>query len=562
MRTLFIAIALYLILAASGSALRLAVAPPDPGPASTPSCPRASYPDAAALLAALQGAGYSCAEEIAAALRARSGPAEADALLQMARDGSNSLIRRNAVRALGRLADAPRGSRARELVLRARAPEVQAALAAIVLGERDNFLTQDAIWLLDSFYYPTFSAAPGLERVAAEPGLAPALRYRAAAARGRLVFARRGPLDPADRAFLLAGLRSDDPGVRAATAMAAARLRSDQLTPALVAELEAALAAAWAAEAPLSLLPDEPVDLAAATVSFVESSPSSLTARAAMARARDRLAGGTAHLDRLRADYEALALPTTLAAGEIVLRSGLPPEQLPALLAEAERARTALLAVLGPELAAPLPGEGDSPLTIIIFARQGIFRDYVRAFTPFTVDIDGTYDEATATLYTHQRIPAQSTNTLVDTVRHELAHFITARHLFAGRWLTPGYHNQPKGWLDEGLAELVAGLDAAGSPAPRPAQLADLCARPVRPALAPLLARREGYDRFGSFDYDAAWALSYYLHTERPAALRAIAAAYRDGSYSLAAWPRLAGAPVAEVEAEWHGAIAGWCASR
>jgi len=70
---------------------------------------------------------------------------------------------------------------------------------------------------------------------------------------------------------------------------------------------------------------------------------------------------------------------------------------------------------------------------------------------------------------------------------------------------------------------------------------------------------RAGYDSFGSFDYDAAWALSFYLLTERPAALRQLAAAYRDGSYRLEDWPRLAGAPLAQLEAEWHAAMSGWC---
>jgi HEAT repeat protein len=556
MRAALAALAFYLVVAAGGSALSLAPAPRDPGPAATPGCPAPSYPDAPALLAALHGAGYDCAEAIAAALRARVGPADVDALLAMAESGSNALIRRNAVRALGRLAEAPRGSRASELVLRVRAAAIQDALAAIVGGERDNFLAQDAVWVLDTFFYPTFTAAPGLERVAADPGLAPALRYRAALARARLVFARPGSLDPADRAFILAGLRSDDPGVRASAASAVARLRDGQLTPALAAELGAALVAAWDAEPPLALAPDVPVDAGGAHLTFVESSPTSLTARAAIARARDRIEGGAGHLDALRAAYEAIALPRTLARDGVVLRSGLPPERLPALLDEAARAREAFFAALGPGFAAPIPGEGDAPLAILVFARQGVYRDYIRAFTPFAVDVDGTYDEAGATLYTHERTPEQSANTLAETLRHELTHHLTGRYLFPGRWLTPGYHAEPKGWLDEGLAELLAGLEPSGIPAPRPAQLAELCARRDPPALAALLARREGYDRFGSFDYPAAWALSYYLVEERPEVLRRVAAAFRDGSY------RLAGASIAPLEAEWHAAIRGWCAAR
>ncbi|HMQ34030.1 MAG TPA: peptidase, partial [Chloroflexaceae bacterium] len=330
-RPLLLALAVCALL--TGSALPLAVAPPARAPAPTPACPERAYPDATALLAALPGAGYDCAEQLAAALRPLADPGVADALLLMAGDGPHRRARRNAVRALGRLAEGPRGSRARELVLRARGAAVQTTAAALLAREADNFLLQDVVWLLDSFFYPSYSAGPALEGVAARAGLAPALRYRAAAARARLVFARPGPLTPADRAFVLKGLRSDDPGVRAAAATAVARLREGQLVGGARDDLAAALAAAWAAEPPLALAPDAPDPRDVGLLGFQESSPTSLTARAAIARARDRLVGGSA-LAELRAAYERLALPYDLTEGDVALRTGLPPDELPALLAE------------------------------------------------------------------------------------------------------------------------------------------------------------------------------------------------------------------------------------
>lgn len=541
----------------AGSTLPLAVAPPPPPPRATLACPAPAYADAAALLAALPAADYACAEDLAAALRPRADQPTAAALLAMARAGTDTRARRNALRALGRLAESPRGSHPRELVLRAHGAALQSLAVAILSSERDNFLLQDAVWLLDTFFYPSLGAAPALEHVAHAPELAPALRYRAAAARARLILARPGPLAPADQAFILAGLRAADPGLRTAAATAVAHLRPAQQGAAT--ELAAALAAAWAAEPPLALASDALDPRALSQLSFQESSPTSLSARAAFARARDQLAGGaTAHLDELHAAYEALALPHSLSGDGIRLRSGLPPAQLPALLAELERARAAFAQIVGPELALPLPGAGQRPLTVLIFARQGIYRDYMRAFTPFSVDVDGIYDELTATLYSHQRTAEQSEHTLPATLRHELAHHQAATTLFPGHWRSRSYHAEPKGWADEGLAELLAGLGAA-SPAPRPTQLARLCARPHLPPLAALLARREGYDQFGSFDYEAAWALSLYLYQQQPAALRQLYGAYRDGSYRLARWEAIAGLSLAQVEAEWHAAIGGWC---
>lgn len=544
----------------TSSALPLALAAPAPPPLATPACPAPSYVDAAALLAALPAADYGCAEELAAALRPRANQASVAALLELARTGADARARRNALRTLGRLAESPRGSHAHELVLRANAAALQSLAVELLYHEQDNFLLQDAVWLLDTFFYPSLGAAPALERVAYAAELAPALRYRAAAARARLVLARPGPLDSTDRTFMLSGLQASEPGVRAAAATAVAHLRLAQ--QGADHELAAALEAAWAAEPPLSLAPDAPDPRALSRLSFQESSPTSLSARAAIARARDHLArGGTAHLVTLQAEYEALALPYHLENASVSLRAGLPPPQLAALLAEYEHTRAVFSQIVGPTLAQPLADEPERPLTILIFARQGIYRDYMRAFTPFSIDVDGIYDELTATLYTHQRSPEQSENSLHETLRHELGHHYAARLLFPGHWHSSGCHAEPKGWADEGLAELLAGLGPDG-PAPRPAQLARLCARSHLPPLAPLLARRAGYDRFGSFDYEAAWALSFYLYTQQPDALRQLYAAYRDGSYRLARWEAIAGLRLAQVEVEWHTAIQGWCKTR
>lgn len=554
-KRLAVLIALALLLASPASALPLAVAPAAP-PIRTPHCPAITYPDAGALLTALPGAGYACAEDLATALRPRADLALTDALLDLAANGAHARARRNALRVLGRFAEAPRGSRAHELATRARAAALRATLAGLLDGERDALVLADAIWLIDTFFYPDFGAAPLLERLSGDAALDAGLRYRAALARARLVHAHPGPLAEADRRFILAGLRSDDPGVRAAAATAVAHLRNVQLDPGARATLGAALAAAQSAEPPLGLIPDDPLP---AGPTPGESPPTALTASAAIARAQDRLAGGTAHLDRLRADYEALALPHTRSSGGVTIRSGLPTESLAPLLNEIEQTRKHFFAIVGSDLREPIPGEDAAALTVLIFARQGIYRDYLRAFTAFSVEVDGVYDETGATLYTYARAAEQSANSLEESLRHELSHHLAGRYLFPGAWHAPGYHREPRGWADEGLAEVLAGSGPAG-PAPRRAQLQRLCARAAPPALADLLARREGYDRFGVFDYDGAWALSYYLFTERPEGLRRLYHAYRDGSYRLRDWPRLAGAPLATVEGEWHAAIARWCA--
>ncbi|WP_255603047.1 collagenase [Oscillochloris sp. ZM17-4] len=558
----YIVIVICLLLLPS-SALPLAPGPAVVPPARTPSCADAGNPDAAALLAALPGAGYACAEEIAAALRPRAEEPVVDALISLATDARrDTRARRNGLRALGRLAESPPASRAGELMRRTRAAATRAALDQILAGERDSFLVQDAIWIYDTFYFPSFGTQPALERVSADVHVAPALRARAALAAARLIGRKAGPLADADHDSIRAGMFSDDPGVRAAAADCVARLRDDRLTPQIRAELGELMLWAQLNQPPMALVEDAPDMRGSLAFADAASTPTDLTVSAAVARAQDRLEGG-AHLAQLRADYEALALPSQLEAPGFLLRSGLPEDELPALLGRTELLRVAYAQALGPALSAPLPGEPSGPIRVLIFASQAIYRDYMRAFTPFTVDVDGVYDEATRTLYTHQRRPDQSANTLGETIQHELTHALTGETLFRGLWADPGYHAEPRGWADEGLAEVMAGAapDGAGGAilAPRPAQLSRLCALPAPPALAELLARRAGYDRFGSFDYDGAWALSYYLLTERPEAARRIYAAYRDGSYRLAAWPQLAGEGLDSFEASWHAAIGRWC---
>jgi hypothetical protein len=89
-----------------------------------------------------------------------------------------------------------------------------------------------------------------------------------------------------------------------------------------------------------------------------------------------------------------------------------------------------------------------------------------------------------------------------------------------------------------------------------------ICARPNYRRLEALLAQREGYDGFGSFDYDHAWAFTHYLLTERRDVALRLYTAYRAKIYRLADVARIAGVEsVAALEADWHTALDRWCHS-
>jgi hypothetical protein len=549
-------------------------APPPSAPPgfATPHCRVALHVDAAALLASLPGAGYDCAEEIALALTAQPHDATIAQLLALAALPNHSLARRNAVRALGRLAEQPAGSAANRLVRQTHAATVRHALVQILAVDRDTFVVQDAIWVLDTFFFPTAEALPQLQALTADQTRTPALRARAMNAASRLVLARPGRVLPMHLDFALRSLASDEPGVRARAALVVERL-APRLPVTDRALVIAALAEAHARVVEQPLVSDGMALSSLEVTDGLRFDPlfsgrpdvpaTPLVARAAIARALDvYLPDG--RFARLQAGYEALALNAGLEKPGLVIRAGLPPTELAPLAALVERTRVLFFKLLGEAFAPPVPGDQQETLTLLVFADQAVYRDYMLAFVGFGAEVDGVYVEERATLYTYVRTPAESRNTLEETVAHEVVHALTGRHVFAGHWRDASYHSEPKGWADEGLAEYLAGLalaeqGGAGGIADR--RLTTICGRATPPDLAALLARRAGYDQFGHFAYEEAWALVRYLLEERRAGARAVFAAYRDGSYRQANVPALAGiASLGELEREWHAAIGRWCA--
>ncbi|NJM06113.1 hypothetical protein HC891_07785 [Candidatus Gracilibacteria bacterium] len=551
---------LLLLLLLPASALDLAPAPLNPPPLSLGAC-QTPQTTTDALLTQLAGSDYACTEALAHALNAQADDAVMTELFVMAKSGRHALTRRNALRTLGRLADSPRGSRAYELLHRRYAAATRSLATATLRREHDNFLLQDAIWLLDRFYFPSLSVLPDLMRVSADSLAAPALRARALyAPPGRLIAVQQTALAPAEYTFLVAGLASDAIAVRAEAAAAIARLPEVRLNPTTRRALQLVLARAWQAAPPLRIAEDDggkPV----LPLRYEEPDATALYAQAALARALDRFAPGRQRLRELQAAYEQLALPqqqrvAAFAAdvqaehsrSTILVRSNAATDldKLGDVLQSAELMFQQVTAATF----TPIPGEV-RPLTVMILPHRAAYQEYLRAFTPFAFTNDGIFDELSATLYTYRRSSMQSTNTLEQTLRHEFAHYLAAQRIFPGHWRSPGYHDQPKGWIDEGLAEVIADVS----------HLDTICtARQLRP-LSELLAMRTGYDRFGTFDYAYAWALSTFLNQERSAVLQRVLAAYRDGSYRIERFAEITGVAVEELERDWHAAMREWCAA-
>jgi hypothetical protein len=190
----------------------------------------------------------------------------------------------------------------------------------------------------------------------------------------------------------------------------------------------------------------------------------------------------------------------------------------------------------------------------------------MRAFFGCCEHTGGIFLEDRSILFTYERRPSESRYTLRDLLAHEFTHYLQGRYLFPGIWGDPDYHDQAKGWLAEGQAELLAGArfgpDGGYELAPLPQHIDEICpTAPEFAGLERLLARREGFDRDGIFDYANAWAFNFFLFPERLPAARRIGAAFRERSYRLSALPELAEAgSIQEVEASWHSSLGRLCA--
>jgi hypothetical protein len=520
-----------------------------------PGCPSSRY-DRESALRQLPGAGYACVESLAPVFAMGADDAMLARLLALARPPSHSLARRNALRVLGRSLE-----RMQPAALAERAPALRAELIALLASERDATVLQDVVWIIDTFLFPAREAQAPLAALVADPANRPALRARAMNAVSRLILTRPGPVAPADLEFVLAALGSDEPGVRARAALILERWRDEQFDSTARARAVAILSGALVAARDEPLITAMPQGAFAPSAHHPLNTPlfsgrpdlpvAPLAARAAMARALDRFVPAGRY-NELRAAFETVALPYSLERDEILLRGALPPARLTELFGVLDRARGAFFELLGPDFAAALPGE-DRPLTVTVFGDPAAYQAFMQAFTGFGADVDGVYVEDQSALYTYERDPTHSTNTLEATLAHEYAHYLAGRYVFPGAWHDAGYHAEPKGWADEGLAELVAARALEQNEPP-----GDICA--IRPALGPLLERRAGYDRFGGFEYDQAHALARYLLRSSPERGRSLFTAFRTGSYRLADIAALAGVPSLDaLEAAWHADIGRWC---
>lgn len=499
--------------------------------------------DETALLESTPYGNYFCTEDTATALAQIASQETITTLLTIASESDQGWSRRNGLRVLGRFAELGAENDAGKLVLETARDDVEAMVLERLLNERDFSSLEDLVWITDSHLFPFFDAQPLLERLVIDTTLSELITFRAMAGVTRLLTQKDG-LSQRDLDFVLARLNAEEmPFIRAQAARTLIVLQSGQVSgQSQEAQIVAFLEQRLTFEEEFMVL-------------------------VALQEALD-LYKGTNELQALKDEYEADHLAASLTEDPITILSGLAQDELPNFLMRMQNTEAAFYDVLGEPFDTPVEDDPTEAMTLLLFDTRERYREYMDAFVGFGSQFGGLYIEKDATLYTFQRTADESNFTIEHLVQHEFTHYLTGRYVFPNLWTDPGFHEQPKGWLDEGTAEYfgltVFDEDGAHSQPLADARLDTICRTgSSHTGLSELINRRAGYDQPGVFDYDYAWAFMHYLLENRvPIALR-VFDEYRADAYVVEEFASIAGVPsIDSLEEAWHSVMDGWCEER
>jgi len=504
-------------------------------------CPELTELDSAALLESVPYGDYFCTENTATELALLADEATIDGLLTIATQGEFGWSRRNGLRVLGRFAELGADQPAGKLMIETVVDDVKATILEQLLAERNEPALQDLIWLTDSHYFPFFDAQPLFERLVIDSSMGELTTFRAMAGVTRLLATKDG-LEQRDLNFVLEQLNATMPFIRSQAARTLTVLEPSHVSD--------------------KSKRDQIKAFLTQRLTFEEN----FMVEVALQEALD-LYAGTNDLETLREKFEAEHLAATLTEKPITIRSGLPDEELPQYLTLMQQTESAFFDTLGAPFDTPVEGDSTEAMTLLLFETRPAYQEYMDAFVGFGSQAGGLYIEKDATLYTYQRTPEESSFTIEHLVQHEFTHYLNGRYVFPNLWTDPGFHDQPKGWIDEGTGEYF-GLtlfeeDGSFTQPLADARLDTICSNSgTHTSLSELINRRAGYDQPGVFDYDYAWAFMYYLFQQRPPVALKIFDAYRDESYAVEEFVSIAGVPAKTLESAWHSLMDDWCDSR
>ncbi len=142
--------------------------------------------------------------------------------------------------------------------------------------------------------------------------------------------------------------------------------------------------------------------------------------------------------------------------GKLVVKTPLSIEKVQTLYYAAKQVESNFYRLLGSD--SPLPDDPNDVLNMVVYGSLQDYEDYQFFLNGLSTNNGGIYIESDATFYTYDRTPQESIYTLEELFRHEYVHYLQARFIINGFYgETEFYQNNRLTWLNEGMAEFLAG---------------------------------------------------------------------------------------------------------
>ena len=210
-------------------------------------CPDIGALSRSDLLAVVPYGDYFCTELLAGRLGEVATFVDIHNLMLISTAHNDPWARRNALRIIGRLAEQPKHLATQVLIRDILAPRMENLLSQRLTEETSEEVLLESVWILDTFYFPSFDAKPALEALVQDDRWSSDLRFRGMAALTRLL-QEKALLSHADLRFFSDSLALDDPWVRGYAAFAFETMRQLPLGPKQESQIVAALRDAFRVE--------------------------------------------------------------------------------------------------------------------------------------------------------------------------------------------------------------------------------------------------------------------------------------------------------------------------
>jgi len=252
----------------------------------------------------------------------------------------------------------------------------------------------------------------------------------------------------------------------------------------------------------------------------------------------------------------------------ITVRAAFSKEETTCWSALVQREWRAFRDILGTDFDKPINRKSCGPIVVLVFPDQKSYHSYMEAYVGFAADAGGLYVKKFHTLFTYQRTSETSFISVEELILHEFGHYLQGCYTLPGVFGTASYDKEPKGFVDEGLAEFWATLNfnekGCYSMPLRENYMKRICRNDFYPKwkLRKLIRERKGYDEDGVFHYEEAYSFNYFLATQHIHSLRQVLKNLRNNTYDDDHWKAMTGKTIDEWGSLWQKSLVDYCSKQ